>query len=107
MPFYRFFVRGSDPSLPDDVRGFFTTRHAHAANEAEAARKVLRQLTQEFAFGVSAKIWSAGPPLLTIEKAWRIGIHELWSAPNRGSTFHDDRDSDGAEGCEMRFRILD
>ncbi len=92
MPFYRFLVHGCDPTLPGKEHGFYTTRHAYAANKEDAARKVRERLTQEFTSGVSARIWRAGPPALTIEDGWRIGLHQLWSAPNRGSTFYDNRE---------------
>lgn len=92
MPFYRFLIHGRDPSLPPDTRGFFTTRHAFAATEERAAQKVCARLTREFTTGASAHIWRAGPPALAVESVYRIGIHQLRSAPNQGSTFYDDRD---------------
>lgn len=103
MPFYRFFVHGSDPCLPDEVHGFYTTRHAWGTDEAQAARKVLDRLKLEFTTGRSARKWAGCPPAITIEEGWRIGWHQLWSAPNRGSVFYDSR----IEGLgEEEFRIL-
>jgi hypothetical protein len=89
MPFYRFMIHGRDPRHPDDVRGFFTTRHAYAATMDRAAEKVLLRLTKEFTTGVSAAIWNSDAPKMTVEDGWRIGIHQLRSAPNRGSTFYE------------------
>jgi hypothetical protein len=88
MPFYRFMIHGRDPRHPDDVRGFFTTRHAYAATKEKAAEKVLLRLTKEFTTGVSAAIWNSDAPKLTVDDGWRIGIHQLRSAPNRGSTLY-------------------
>ena len=87
MPFYRFLVHGRDTSQPEDTKGFLTTRYAYGVSEEKAAEKVLAHLMAEFTKGVSASIWGAGPPLLNIEKADRIGLHQLHSAPNKGSTF--------------------
>lgn len=92
MPFYRFAVRGADQSVPSNPRGFFTTRHAFGVNEARAAAKVLGRLNHEFTKGASASIWNSGPPAIVIEKSWRIGLRQLLSAPNRGSTFYDERE---------------
>jgi hypothetical protein len=92
MPFYRFSVHGTDERVPDGQRGFFTTRHAFASDETSAAAKVLSRLQHEFTAGASASVWKSGPPLMVIEKAWQIGWHELLSAPNRGSTFYDERE---------------
>lgn len=89
VPFYRFMIHGRDPRHPDDVRGFFTTRHAYAATKEKAAQKILLRLTKEFTTGVSAKIWNSDTPRMTIENGWRIGIHQLRSAPNKGSTFYE------------------
>jgi hypothetical protein len=88
MPFYRFMIHGRDPRHPDDVRGFFTTRHAYAATKEKAAEKVMLRLTQEFTIGVSASIWDSDAPTMSVEDGWRIGIHQLRSAPNKGSTFY-------------------
>ncbi len=89
MPFYRFMIHGRDPRHQDDVRGFFTTRHAYAATKEKAANKVMSRLTREFTVGVSASIWASEAPLLSVEDGWRIGIHQLWSAPNKGSSFYE------------------
>lgn len=89
MPFYRFMIHGRDPRHPDDVRGFFTTRVAYAVTKEKAAEKVLLRLTKEFTTGVSAAIWNSDAPKLIVEDGWRIGIHQLCSAPNRGSTFYE------------------
>ena len=91
MPFYRFMVHGRDVSAPEGVRGFYTTRHAFASSEEKARKKVLSTLMKEFTSGVSAPLWNSGPPELTIEEAWRIGFHQLRDAPNKGSTFYDER----------------
>jgi hypothetical protein len=91
MPFYRFLIHGRDPSFPEGIRGFYTTRHAYAATEAAAARKVLERLRVEFTRGASAPIWRSGPPTLSIELGRRIGLHQLRSAPNKGSIFYDER----------------
>jgi hypothetical protein len=87
MPFYRFMIHGRDPRHPDDVRGFFTTRHVYAATKEKAADKILARLTKEFTTGVSAEIWDSDAPRMIIEDGWRIGIHQIRSAPNKGSTF--------------------
>lgn len=89
MPFYRFIIHGHDPRHADDVRGFFTTRHAYAATQEKAAEKVLSRLTKEFTNGASASFWDSDPPVMSVEDGWRIGIHQLRSAPNRGSTFYE------------------
>ncbi len=92
MPFYRFLVQGWDVHLGKDERGFFTTRHAFGADQQSAAEKVLARLRREFTTGASAKIWNSPAPALSIEKGWRIGLHQLFSAPNSGSTFYDDEE---------------
>jgi hypothetical protein len=92
MPFYRFFVHGTDEHVPNGERGFFATRRAFASDEPTAAAKVLSRLRREFTDGASAAIWNSGPPTMVIEKARRIGWRELWSAPNRGGTFYDERE---------------
>jgi hypothetical protein len=86
MPFYRFLIHGRDPCLAE--RGFYTTRHAYADTQVAAAEKVLRRLEIEFTSGVSASIWSSDTPIMTVEDGWRIGLHQLLAAPNRGSTFY-------------------
>lgn len=92
MPFYRFMVHGWDGSVAKKARGFFTTRHAFGPDEATARAKVLRRLSHEFTAGASAPIWKSGPPVMVIEKGWRLGFHQLLVAPNRGSTFYDERE---------------
>ncbi|WP_428970401.1 hypothetical protein ACQR50_07305 [Sphingomonas sp. Xoc002] len=89
MPFYRFMVHGRDLRHGDGVRGFFTTRHAYAPTQEQAAQKVLSRLMREFTIGVSASIWDSEAPALSIEEGRRIGIHQLRSAPNKGSTFYE------------------
>jgi len=88
MPFYRFIIHGRDPQYPNDVRGFFTTRHAFAATKEKATEKVMLRLTREFTMGVSASIWKSEAPVMSVESGRRIGILELRSAPNKGSTFY-------------------
>lgn len=88
MPFYRFLIHGWDPGVPKDDKGFFTTRHVYAADEHRAAQKVRARIVEEFTTGASAVIWGSGAPQLSIEKAYRIGLHQLRSAPNKGSTFY-------------------
>ena len=92
MPFYRFVVHGRDRRVPEGKRGFVTTRHAFGSDQASAAAKVLALLRREFTSGVSSHIWKSDTPMLEIEKAWPIGVHQLFCAPNKGSTFYDDRD---------------
>ena len=92
MPIYRFMIQGTDQSVPDNARGFFTTRHAFGRDQEQATAKVLRRLEEEFTTGVSASIWKSGTPALSVEECWEIGPLQLFSAPNRGSTFYDDRD---------------
>ncbi|MFC0101672.1 hypothetical protein [Sphingopyxis terrae] len=87
MPFFRFMIHGRDPRFPKDVRGFFTTRHAYAATQEKAAQKVLARLEREFTVGASASLWRSEAPNMSIEDGWRIGILQLRSAPNKGSTF--------------------
>jgi hypothetical protein len=91
MPFYRFMIHGRDVRCSSDLRGFYTTRHSYGATMEKAAAKVLSRLVKEFTVGASAAIWGSEPPSLTIEDGWRIGIHQLLSAPNKGSTFYDER----------------
>lgn len=88
MPFFRFLIHGWDPSLPKDTKGFFTTRHVYAADEHRAAQKVRARIIEEFTNGASADIWGSGTPHLSIEEAYRIGLHQLRSGPNKGSTFY-------------------
>jgi ketosteroid isomerase-like protein len=95
MPFYRFLIHGWDPDRPKDDKGFFTTRHVYAADERRASQKVRALLMEEFTTGVSADIWGSGPPSLAIEKAYRIRLHQLRSAPNKGSTFYGLGTDDG------------
>ncbi|MFZ5720405.1 MAG: hypothetical protein ACOY5Y_13195 [Pseudomonadota bacterium] len=78
--------------MPDGQRGFYTTRHAFAATEEAAARKVIARLTVEFTRGVSAAVWRSDAPKLTIEEAWRVGLLQLSDASNKGSTFYDERE---------------
>ena len=92
VPFYRFMIQGLDPRVPEEKRGFFTTRHAFGSNQDLAASRVLARLAREFTSGASADIWTSDAPIMTVEKAWRIGLHELFAAPNRGSTFYDERE---------------
>jgi hypothetical protein len=92
MPFYRFLVHGVDERVPEEMRGFFTTRHAHATDQEAARAKVVARLEQEFTSGASAHIWRSCTPRLSIEKAWRIGLIEALKGPNKGSTFYDDRE---------------
>jgi hypothetical protein len=92
MPFYRFLVHGVDPRVPDGARGFCTTRHAWAETEDRARAKVLRRLEREFTSGRSSRIWQSAAPWMTVEKGWRIGWGQAWSAPNRGSAFYDERE---------------
>lgn len=91
MPFYRFLVHGRDPNVPEGSRGFYTTRHAFAATQERAARKVIQRLTVEFTRGASAGIWRSGPPSMVVEEGRRIGVHQLRAAPNKGSTFYGER----------------
>lgn len=90
MPFYRFMVHGRDPDAAPGSRGFFTTRHAFAATESRAAAKVLARLRHEFTVGVSAPLWQSGAPAMSVESVSRIGLRELRSLPNTGSTFYED-----------------
>ncbi|MDF8333359.1 hypothetical protein [Novosphingobium cyanobacteriorum] len=91
MPFYRFMIHGRDVGCSNDVRGFYTTRHAYGATREKAAAKVLSRLAKEFTVGASAAIWGSEPPSLTIDDSWQIGILQLLSAHNKGSTFYDER----------------
>jgi hypothetical protein len=91
MPFYRFRIHGGDPRLPEDERGFYTTRHAYAVTQAKAAEKVLRRLENEFTTGVSASIWRSETPIMSIEDAWRISLLQFLTGPNRGSTLYTER----------------
>jgi hypothetical protein len=93
MPFYRFSIHGEDASCPPGLRGFYTTRHLWAADCETARTKLLQLLEHEFVVGESAHIWQSGPPVLTVEKSWRIGLHQLFAAPNRGSVFYDERET--------------
>lgn len=92
MPAYRFLIHGSDVMAPEGKRGFFATRHTFGADQEDAAKKILARLTNEFTKGPSAHIWKSAPPSMTIEKGWRIGWRELFSAPNNGSAFYDERE---------------
>lgn len=67
-------------------------RHAFGRDQKEATAKVLRRLEEEFTTGVSAKIWKSGIPALSVEECWEIAPLQLFSTPNRGSMFYDDRD---------------
>ena len=87
MPFYRFLIHGSDPGAKPE-RGFYTTRHAFASSQQEAAEMVLAALGREFTTGSAARAWKSSPPALEVERGWRIGLVELFAAPNRGSTFY-------------------
>lgn len=89
MPFYRFSIHGRDTEAADGTRGFYTTRHAFGASEQIAAKKVLKRLETEFTMGVSAHFWKSSSPAMTVEDSWKIGMHQLWSAPNSGSTFYE------------------
>jgi hypothetical protein len=95
MPFYRFMIEGTDSEVPNGDRGFLTTRHAFGTDEAEATIKVFERLRKEFTSGASAHIWRSRAPALTVHSVKRIGWHQLFSAPNRGSTFYDEREGRG------------
>ena len=90
MPFFRFLIHGADPRRPAGVRGFYTTRHAFGATQAQAEAKIRALLITEFTKGRSAGIWRSEAPVLTVEDSWRIGLHQLLEAPNKGSVFYDE-----------------
>ena len=92
MPLFRFLVHGQDARVLAGKRGFYATRHAFAATQEVAAAKVLARLAHEFTSGASAHIWRSTEPRMQIEKAYPIGWHQLWAAPNKGSTFYDERE---------------
>lgn len=89
MPFFRFSIHGRDTDAAAGTRGFYTTRHAFGANEKIATERVLKRLETEFTTGVSSHLWKSSPPAMTVEDSWKIGVHQLWSAPNAGSTFYE------------------
>jgi hypothetical protein len=91
MPFFRLLVHGQDPTLPSGTRGFYATRQVWAPNVQIATDRLFRKLQQEFTTGESAHIWNSQPPHLNVERAYRIGAHQLLAAPNRGSSFYDER----------------
>lgn len=88
MPFYRFIVHGRFVDSRPRYRGFYTTRWAWAATEERAARKALDSVARDWRSGPSAKLHSGIPPVLEIEDGFRIRPWQVWSAPNRGSTFY-------------------
>jgi hypothetical protein len=88
VPFYRFLIHGSFVDSRAKYRGFYTTRWARAATEAQAARKALENVARDWRSGASAKLHSGIPPILEIEEGYRIFPWQIWSAPNRGSTFY-------------------
>ena len=85
-------IHGVDPEVPDCKRGFYTTRHAFAATQDDAIRKLAAMLEVEFTRGVSSGFWRSKAPVLTFEDARRIGLHQLFAAPHKGSTFYDERE---------------
>ena len=40
--------------------------------------------------------WSNTLPSLTMEEGCEIGLRDLWKAPDKGSTFYSDSDTDRA-----------
>jgi hypothetical protein len=91
MPFYQFTIHGRDEQVAEGQRGFWTTRHAFDVNREAAAVKALALLAEEFTTGASATIWASSPPTLEIDETKRIGWLQALSAPNKGSTFYDER----------------
>lgn len=91
MPFYRFIIHGKGISLSGSSGGFYTTRWAFAVSQEEAGRKALQAVREDWATGPSSKLSPDKPPTsLAIEKGWKIGAHEIWSAPNKGNTLYND-----------------
>ena len=92
MPLFRFLVHGRDTQRPQGERGFYTTRHVRAENEADAIAKLRDRLLEEFSTGASARIWDSAPPLLEFEEGYRISWLEALRGPNGGSVFYDERE---------------
>jgi hypothetical protein len=51
------------------------------------------RLNAEWTTGCSAHMNQCHPLKLEIEKIWRIGVLEIWRAPNRGHTFYDEAET--------------
>lgn len=88
MPFYRFRIHGQGTSGAG-VAGFYTTRRAFAGSKEKAAAKALEAVRRDWTTGASSSLSPDGPPAsLTIEEGWEIGLHEIWSAPNKGNSLY-------------------
>jgi hypothetical protein len=101
MPLYRMIIHGrgkfdlgrDEDGNGHEANGFYTTRWCRAASEERAIEKVLMRLNAEWTTGCSAHMNQCHPLKLEIEKIWRIGVLEIWRAPNRGHTFYDEAET--------------
>lgn len=100
MPLYRFILRGRGIRRGEETGGFYTTRWQHGRTQDEAGERAIAQVREDWTTGASAHLADAPPTSIEIHEGWRIGIHELWSAPNKGNTFWfgNDDDDDDEEG---------
>ena len=89
MPFFRFVIHGQGVLIEGQTAGFYTTRWAFASTQDKAARKAIESVRKDWTTGPSSKFSPGQPPTtLTIDDGWPIGLHEIWSAPNRGNTIY-------------------
>jgi len=91
MPFYKFLVRGIDVRVPGGQRGFHAARSAFGPDKETARAKVLAYLERELTTGRSAKKWDSDPPQMEVKESDLILLHELFSMPNTGFIFFDER----------------
>jgi hypothetical protein len=93
MPFFRFIIHGQGIAIEGraGVAGFYTTRWVFAATQDEAARKAIEAVRRDWTIGPFSKLSPGFPPTsVAIDQGWQIGLHEIWSAPNKGYTFYFD-----------------
>lgn len=108
MPLYRMIIHGRGKfvlGVDEDghthlTDGFYTTRWCRAASKEGAAERGMALLRKEWTSGRSAHLNQGAPLNLEIDKIWRIGLFDIWRAPNRGHTFYSDTDDEGSEADE-------
>jgi hypothetical protein len=99
MPFFRFIVHGEGVPSPRGEMGFYTTRRCYGRSYEDAAAKALEIVRRDWTSGRSSRLGNGPPTRLTIEEGWRIGVHQIWSAPNRGNVIYIETD-DNDDGMD-------
>jgi hypothetical protein len=101
MPLFRFIIHGQDISTENGSVGFFTTRRAFGLTMEEAGGKAMASVRKEWTSGPSSELNRGSPSIsLQIEEGRRIGLHEIFVAPNKGNSLYD-----GDDGRDAARRI--